>query len=162
LPQTTSGISRPPTAREILIDRTFRGLTFTFALATILLVVFIVYNLSATAAPAVAKQGFRPLTGSTWAAGEEKFGLLPAIWGRVYSSVLGVGLGTLFGVSVAIFLTENYLPMRFNLVLKNIIELLAAIPSVVYGLWGIFVVIPALQQILPGFTGQSMLPAAVV
>src|SRR5262249_769253 len=119
-------------------------------------------SLPATAAPAVAKQGFRPLTGSTWAAGEEKFGLLPAIWGTVYSSVLGVGLGTLFGVSVAIFLTENYLPMRFNLVLKNIIELLAAIPSVVYGVWGIFVVIPALQEILPGFTGQSMLPAAVV
>jgi phosphate transport system permease protein len=162
LPQTTSGISRPPTAREILFDRTFRGLTFTFALATILLVVFIVYNLSSTAAPAVAQQGIRPLTGTTWAAGDQKFGLLPAIWGTIYSSFLGVALGTLFGVSVAIFLTENYLPARFNVVLKNVIELLAAIPSVVYGLWGIFVVIPWLQWALPGFTGQSMLPAALV
>jgi phosphate transport system permease protein len=160
--EPSSGISHPPTAREVLADRTFRGLTFTLALGTILLVVFIVYNISSTAAPAIAEHGARPLTEKTWAAGSNKFGMLPAIWGTIYSSVLGVALGTLFGVSVAIFLTEDFLAPRYTVVLKNIIELLAAIPSVVYGLWGIFVVIPAIRGIVPSFGGPSLLPAMIV
>jgi phosphate transport system permease protein len=161
---TSSSVSRPPTTREILIDRTFRGLTYAFALATVLVLAFIVYNISSTAASSIVHQGVKPFTGTTWAASKEPpaFGLLPAIWGTLYSSVLGVALGTLFGVSVAIFLTEQFLPNRFNLILKNVIELLAAIPSVVYGLWGIFVVIPAIRSVLPGFPGPSMLPAALV
>src|SRR5262249_52238189 len=143
-------------------DRTFRGLTFAFAVATILLVAFIVYNISSTAAPSIAQHGVKPFTETTWAAGSNKFGMLPAIWGTLYSSVLGVALGTLFGVSVAIFLTEDFLEPRYTVILKNIIELLAAIPSVVYGLWGIFVVIPAIRHVFPSFGGPSMLPAALV
>src|SRR5436305_12974689 len=94
---THSEISRPPTRRDILVDRTFRGLTFAFALVTILLVVFIVYNISSTAAPSIAQHGVKPLTEKTWAAGSDRFGMLPAIWGTVYSSFLGVALGALFG-----------------------------------------------------------------
>lgn len=161
---SSSEISRPPTTREILVDRTFRGLTFAFALGTILLLAFIVYNISSTAAPTIAHQGVKPLTQTTWAASKDppEFGMLSAVWGTLYSSVLGVGLGTLFGVAVAIFLTEDFLPPRFCVLVKNVIELLAAIPSVVYGLWGIFVVIPALRTVIPGFGGPSMLPAALV
>jgi phosphate transport system permease protein len=160
----------------VLADRTFRVLTFALAWGTILLVVFIVYNIASTAAPAIAQFGTRPLVEKTWSAGQEKFGLLPAIWGTVYSSVVGVGLGALFGLAVAIFLTENFLPPHLNHVLKHIIELLAAIPSVVYGLWGLFVVIPALRDganwlhehlgwfppFGTAFGGPSLLPAALV
>ena len=71
----------------------------------------------------------------------------------------GRDVEAILGVSVAIFLTEDFLPPRFTVVLKNLIELLAAIPSVVYGLWGIFVVIPALRAVIPGFGGPSLLPA---
>src|SRR5262249_58759766 len=94
----------------------------------------------------------------------------------LYSSVLGVALGGAFGVAVAIVLTEGFLPARLALVLKNVIELLAAIPSVVYGLWGIFVLIPFirggcnwLHQHLGWFPpfrtplrGPGLLPAALV
>ena len=97
-------------------------------------------------------------------------------WGTLYSSILGVGIGGLFGVAVAIFLTQDFIQPKWETPLKNIVELLAAIPSVVYGLWGIFVVIPFIRPSctwlhenmgwVPLFdtrlTGPGMLPAALV
>jgi len=111
-----------------------------------------------------------------WNAGQNKFGIGAAIWGTLYSSFLGVAIGTLFGLAVAIFLTEDFLPVTVCLILKNTIALLAAIPSVVYGLWGIFVVIPTLRPVagwlhqtlgwIPLFStplsGPGLLPAALV
>ena len=73
----------------------------------------------------------------------QQFGILPEIWGTLYSSLLALAIGGFFGVAVAIFLTQDFLPPRLAAVFRTIVELLAAIPSVVYGLWGIFVVIPA-------------------
>src|SRR5262249_17035210 len=89
---------------------------------------------------------------------------------------LGVALGALFGIAVAIFITQDFLPPKLEFALKNIIELLAAIPSVVYGLWGIFVVIPAIRPAanwihenfgaVPLFptnlSGPGLLPAVLV
>src|SRR5262249_62388282 len=104
------------------------------------------------------------------------FGIEAEIWGSVYSSVLGVAIGSLFGIAVAIFLTQDFIPPRVELFIKNVVELLAAIPSVVYGLWGIFVVIPAIRPAcewlyghlgwIPIFgtrlSGPGLLPAALV
>src|SRR6516162_2957174 len=92
------------------------------------------------------------------------FGIPPAIWGTVYTSFLGLAIGSAFGLAIAIFLSEGFLAAGLDAVLKAVglnerpgwislpgwvedmlkttIELLAAVPSVVYGLWGIFVVIP--------------------
>jgi phosphate transport system permease protein len=171
----TDSISREPTPGEIRRDRWFRGLTFGFAWLTILTVVFVIWQIAAAAAPAIAEFGTDPLTSTKWD-GKKNFGILPQIWGTLYSSILGVGIGSVFGVAVAIFLTQDFIPPRAELVLKNIIELLAAIPSVVYGLWGIFVVIPAIRPTcnwlyehlgwIPLFdtrlVGPGMLPAALV
>ena len=99
------------------------------------------------------------MTGRTWDANTGEYGILPEIWGTLYSSVLALILGTIFGVSVAIFLRRDSfpdscsgclkffglqyhrvfgrLPDALEQLLKNLIELLAAIPSVVYGLWGL-------------------------
>jgi phosphate transport system permease protein len=168
-------ISREPTPGEIRRDRWFRGLTFAFAWLTILTVVFVIWQIAAAAAPAIAEFGIDPLTSTKWD-GKKNFGILPQIWGTLYSSILGVGIGSVFGVAVAIFLTQDFIPPRAELVLKNIIELLAAIPSVVYGLWGIFVVIPTIRPAcnwlyehlgwIPLFdtrlVGPGMLPAALV
>ena len=93
-----------------------------------------------------------------------------------YSSLLALLIGGFFGVMMAIFLTQDFLPPRLAMVFRTIIELLAAIPSVVYGLWGIFVVIPAIRPLadwlhqalgwLPFFnstlSGPGLLPAAIV
>jgi phosphate transport system permease protein len=169
-------IARLPTRREVLEDRAFRGLTRTFAWFTMLLVVLILGGVTWQAWPVLQRFGAAPLTSAHWDASKEEFGILPEIWGTVYSSVLGVGLGSLFGVAVAIFLTQDYIPPRIEVVIKNVVELLAAIPSVVYGLWGIFVVIPAIRPAsewlhghlgwIPIFgtrlSGPGLLPAALV
>jgi phosphate transport system permease protein len=168
-------IARPPTRGEMLRDRWFRGLTFGLAWLVILTVVLVVWQIATAARPAIENYGLDPITTTQWD-GKTHFGFLAQIWGTLYSSILGVALGGLFGVAVAIFLTQDFIPPRAELVLKNVVELLAAIPSVVYGLWGIFVVIPAIRPAcnwlhthlgwFPLFNtrlvGPGLLPAALV
>jgi phosphate transport system permease protein len=167
--------SRPPTPGERLFDRGFRGLTFAFAWVVLLVVFFLVLDIGIAGYPAMRDYGTDFVTTRTWD-GKTHFGILPQIWGTMYSSIVGVALGAVFGVAIAIFLTENFLSPRVEIVCKNIIELLAAIPSVVYGLWGIFVVIPIIRPPcnwihehlgrFPLFgtrlSGPGLLPAAIV
>jgi phosphate transport system permease protein len=141
---------------------------------TLLVVVFLVLQIGWVAWPAMHRYGFDFLRGRVWDG--KQFGILPEIWGTLYSSILGVGLGTAFGLAIAIFITEDFVPPKLEIFFKNVIELLAAIPSVVYGLWGIFVVIPAIRPTctwlyqnvgwIPLFgtrlSGPGMLPAALV
>jgi phosphate transport system permease protein len=140
------------------------------------LVLFILYEIGGTALPAVQEHGAEFITGTTWDANKGEFGVLPEIWGTLYSSLLALLIAGFFGVSIAIFLTQDFLPAKLEVLFKNIVELLAAIPSVVYGLWGIYVVIPAIRPAanwihehlgwLPFFetslSGPGMLPAALV
>src|SRR5215510_2179940 len=169
-------ICRPPRSSERVADRAVKLLTLALAWFTVALVTYIVLKIAWTARPAIGTFGWNLLTSTTWDANRELFGLLPAIWGTLYSSLLGLAIGTFFGLSIAIVLSQDFLPPAIETILKNIIELLAAIPSVVYGLWGIFVVIPAMRPVaawcsehlgwIPIFgtplQGPGMLPAAVV
>jgi phosphate transport system permease protein len=171
-----AGIARPPTPSEIYGDRLFRCLCLCFAWMTVLVVVLIVWEIGQHAVTAVRTQGVSFLTTTEWNPAKNQFGVAAEIGGTLYSSILGVAIGALFGVTVAIFLTQDFLPPAWELFLKNVIELLAAIPSVVYGLWGIFVVIPAIRPAcnwlyehlgwFPLFgsrlAGPGMLPAALV
>jgi len=171
-----SSIARPPSTLETFLDRLFRGLTFAFAWLTIVLMVYLLWRVGGSAAPAIQKYGLHFITSTTWDVNKGQFGVLPEIWGTLYSSVLALTLGGFFGVAIAICLTQDFLPPRIELVFKNIIALLAAIPSVVYGLWGLFVLIPAIRPVatwcydylgwLPFFgtslSGPGLLPAALV
>jgi phosphate transport system permease protein len=148
--------------------------------------------------PAIHAYGSSFLHGTVWDANRAHFGILPAIVGTLYSSVLGLVIGTMFGLAIAIFLSEHFLssgldavlrsfgrmegswlasiPDKIENVLKVTIELLAAIPSVVFGLWGIFVVIPLVRPPanwlhshlgwIPffgtGLSGPGLMPAALV
>jgi phosphate transport system permease protein len=173
--EDSSAISRPPTPGERFRDRCFRGCTFAISWFVVLVAVMVVGQIALVAMPAIQKHGVEPLITDKWD-GKTNFGIQPEIWGTVYSSVLGVGIGGMFGVAVAIFLTQDFVTPRLEKPLKHIIELLAAIPSVVYGLWGIFVVIPAIRPAcnwlhehmgwVPIFntrlTGPGLLPAAIV
>jgi phosphate transport system permease protein len=143
--QDPPSISQPPTAGEIALDRAFRALTKGFGWLTVLVVVMLVALVTWQAFPAIQEYGLGFITGSTWDAGKGQFGILPEIWGTLYSSILGLIIGSFFGVTVAIFLTEHFLPPWLENIFTTIVNLLAAIPSVVYGLWGIFVVIPAIR-----------------
>ena len=169
-------ISRPPTSWERFGERAFRGACFAFAWLTILVVLWIVGEIGWHAYPAMRSQGIEFLTTTKWDASNGKFGVLAEIGGTVYSSVLGVGVATILGLAVAIVLTQDFLPPSWAWGLKSIVELLAAIPSVVYGLWGIFVVLPLMRapaawlhahlDWIPLFNtrlaGPGMLPAALV
>ena len=93
------------------------------------------------------EHGLGFLTSTTWDVDRQQFGVLPQIWGTLYSSLLALLIGGFFGVAMAIFLTQDFLPPRLAQVFRTIVELLAAIPSVVYGLWGLFVVVPAMRPV---------------
>ena len=123
-----------------------------------LLVLYIVLTIGRSAVPAIHEHGLGFLTETTWDANKDQYGILPQIWGTLYSSVLAVVIGTVLGLAVAVFLSERLLssfvfrvlkffglpspvsgarlPDGLEALLKNLVELLAAIPSVVYGLWG--------------------------
>lgn len=173
---SADGVSGPPSAREYLSDRLFRALAVGGAAIILVLVAYIIWEIGGQAAPAIAQHGLGFLTSSVWDVSNQRFGILPEIWGTLYSSLLALLIGGFFGVFVAIFLTQGFLPPRLAVVFRTIVELLAAIPSVVFGLWGIYVVIPALRPIanwlhetlgfLPFFStslsGPGMMPAALV
>lgn len=169
-------LSKPPTSGDIFFDKAFRFLTLAFTWATILLLAFIVLQIGGKALPAFSELGLKFLYTSTWDSSTDQFGILPQIWGTLYSSFLALLLGGFFGITIAIFITQDFLPHKVEIILKNIIELLAAIPSVVYGLWGIYVLIPLIRPFanflhdhlswIPFFStrlsGLGMLPAALV
>lgn len=193
-----ASISRAPTSWENFGNIAFRQLTFGVAWLTVLLVFFIVFRICNSALPAVQEYGAGFLTGRTWDQNAQVYGILPHIWGTIYSSVLAVMIGTVLGLAVAIFLSERFLstfifnilkvfglqfhsvwgrlPNQIEGLLKNLVELLAAIPSVVYGLWGMFVIIPLMRDScnylhahfawIPLFgtplSGPGMLPAVIV
>ena len=172
----SGSISQPPTGAENPSDRAFRALAMLGAAGIVVLLVAILWEIGGKAVPAIGAHGLGFLVRGVWDVGTDEFGILPEIWGTLYSSLLALLIGGFFGVAVAIFLTQDFLPPRLAAVFRTIIELLAAIPSVVYGLWGIFVVIPAMRPVadwlhehlgwIPFFgtslSGPGMLPAALV
>jgi phosphate transport system permease protein len=169
-------IANPPSRRQLVVDRAFRSICLTFAWLTICLVGWIVVEIGVSAVPAIRQYGLGFLTGRVWDQNLRQYGILAEIWGTLYTSVLALALGTAFGVAAAIFLSEGYLgqavfavqsrmgvqlhpvwsrlPDQLEHLLKNLIELLAAIPSVVYGLWGLFVVIPLVRPVCNWFHHQ--------
>jgi phosphate transport system permease protein len=169
-------IAQPPSTIDRAVDRFVRYLTLAVAWSVVALGTYIVLQVAWTGRAAVSRFGFSLLTLRTWDSNRELFGLLPAIWGTLYSSIIGLAIGTFFGLSIAIVLSQDFLPPAVETVLKNLIELLAAVPSVVYGLWGIFVVVPAIKPFADWCTdhlgwipifgtplrGPGMLPASIV
>ncbi|MFY9973688.1 MAG: phosphate ABC transporter permease subunit PstC [Chromatiaceae bacterium] len=143
--ETASSVSGPPGAVEYLNDRVFRGVAWTSAFLIIALTAYILWEIGREAVPAMQQHGLGFLTGTTWNVSKGEFGVLPEIWGTLYSSLLALILGGVFGIAIAIFLTQDFLHHRLATVFRTIVEMLAAIPSVVFGLWGIYVVIPLLK-----------------
>ncbi|MEI6441908.1 MAG: phosphate ABC transporter permease subunit PstC [Nostocales cyanobacterium ELA583] len=158
------------------LDQSFIWLTRIFALAIAGTLLWITVQVTIAAWPAIQKFGFNFLITSSWNPVKDEYGVLPAIYGTLMSSLIGLILAVPIGVGTALLLSENFLPSQVQLVLVFLVELLAAIPSVVYGVWGIFVLVPILTNLgkwlhnylgwLPIFssapTGPGMLPAGVI
>jgi phosphate transport system permease protein len=140
-----TSISRAPTAWQRQFNRSFRRLAHLFGGAVLALLAVILFQILRHASTAMGQYGLSFLTGSVWDANRGQFGILPQILGTLYTSLLGLAIGGGLGITVALVLSQGFLDRRIELVMKNIVELLAAIPSVVYGLWGIFALIPAVR-----------------
>jgi phosphate ABC transporter permease protein PstC len=145
---TTVGGERPLLGRSPLArlpDRLLRwGLTALAALILALIVYFFV-RLVGEARPAFQKEGVLGFTfGKEWNVNAEKFGALPLLVGTLITSALALIIGVPIAVATAIYATE-LCPARLRGPLTVLVELLAAVPSVVYGLWGIFFLAPKLQ-----------------
>jgi phosphate transport system permease protein len=124
----------------------FKAACLVASLLTVALLAVIVGEIFVKALPAIGKFGLSFLTGIQWSPNRGVFGVLPVLIGTAASSLLALLLALPLGLAIAIFLSENFLPAGIRQVIRFVVELLAAIPSVVYGLWGIFVVIPLVQK----------------
>ena len=116
------------------------------SILVVLLLVLILGEILVKAFPAIRKFGFGFVTGVQWSPNRDVFGVLPVLIGTAASSLLALLLALPLGVAIALFLSEDFLPGPIRQLIRFVVELLAAIPSVVYGLWGIFVVIPLVQE----------------
>lgn len=126
-------------------DRAFKGLTLAMALSVFVLIVVIGAELARGSGVAIRQFGWRFLISSDWDPVNEKFGALPFIFGTLVSSAIGLLLAVPLSIGTAVYLTE-LAPLWIRQPLTIFIELLAAVPSVIFGLWGIFVMVPWLSQ----------------
>ncbi|MGE0440421.1 MAG: phosphate ABC transporter permease subunit PstC [Gemmatimonadales bacterium] len=157
-------------------DGLFRAVLTVATLAVPTLLGFLVYELWVGSRLAIDRYGLGFITGSVWDPVAEEFGAFPLIVGTLLSAAIALAIAVPLSLGVAIYLTE-FAPKWLRQPVAFVIELLAAIPSVVYGLWGIFVLIPVLKStvfpflrdvlgFLPLFQGpiygNSMLAAGII
>jgi phosphate transport system permease protein len=156
-------------------DLGFRLATGAVALLVVTIVAAIGFELTRQSVLSLRKFGFAFWRTETWDPVAGQFGALPFIWGTLYSSVLALVLSAPVAIGIAVFISE-LCPNWLKQPLVFLTELLAAIPSVVYGIWGIFVLVPAVRAFetsvpsalrrLPLFSGPplgvGMLAAGVI
>jgi phosphate transport system permease protein len=156
-------------------DRIAYGIVFTSATTILAITALLVFELWTQGALSRMQFGWKFLVTTTWDPVAGNFGALPFIYGTVVTSALALLIAIPFGVGAAIFLAE-LAPPKLSDGMTFLIELLAAVPSVIFGLIGIFVLVPALVKVVPGlqdslgflpifsgpFYGVSVLAAGVV
>ncbi len=136
-------------------DRLFAGALLSFALILVLFIFVIISVLIERSWKSITTFGFSFLTGQTWNPLRHMYGSLPFLYGTLISSLIGLVLATVVGGGTAILLTQfNHL--RFVKLATFLLDVLATIPSVVYGLWGLFVLVPWLRN-----TGEPFLKATL-
>jgi phosphate transport system permease protein len=131
--------------RTLQIEHLFQWLVTVAALGVFALVLGMMYELTHQAWPAIQKFGVGFIWSTDWNPPKESFGALPFIAGTLVTSLLALIFGTVVGVGAALFLVE-LAPSWIRVPVSYMVELLAAIPSVVYGLWGVFMLGPWIQH----------------
>jgi phosphate transport system permease protein len=144
---TALGRTRLFKQRQQFADQIAHMVTLLFAFAIIAITALLVYQLYSRAGLAREKFGWRFLTGTTWDPVALNFGALPFIYGTLVTSALALLIGVPLGVGAAIFLAE-LAPFGLSNALAFIIELLAAVPSVIYGLLAIFTLVPFVRDVV--------------
>jgi len=127
----------------------FRIVCWVASVTAVAILIWIFVAVFHQAFPAIQQLGLGFITGTRWSPNREEYGALAFIIGTAASSFIALFLAFPLGVAIAIFLSENFLPLPIRNTIRFVVELLAAIPSVVFGLWGIFVVVPLVQKYGP-------------
>jgi phosphate transport system permease protein len=141
--------------RHRLEDAAFRGTTKLFALGVLLLLGAVMVALFIGGLPAMRAFGFGFLVDQTWNPVKQIFGGAPAIYGTLLTSFIAMLIGVPLALGVAIFLTELCPPV-LRRPIGVLIELLAAIPSIIYGIWGLFILAPFLQLTVQPFLKETL------
>jgi phosphate transport system permease protein len=136
-------------------DKAYEILTAACALVVPALVVGIAVAIFVAAWPAFSKLGLSIITSSDWDVAAGHFGAAPALFGTLVSSAVALIIATPLAIGIAVFLSE-FSPLWLRQPIGFLVDLLAAIPSVVYGLWGIFVLIPILRQYVMPFLRDTL------
>lgn len=145
----------PSIQGSVVADRIYRATILFFALCVPLLLLLIFVEIGRAGWPALRQFGFDFLTSSTWDPVKGEFGAAPAIFGTLLTSIIALAIATPLALGGAIFLSE-FSPSWLRQPLSFLIDLLAAVPSVVFGLWGIFVLVPLLRGTLMPFLRDTL------
>lgn len=138
-------------------DRWFEGTTFTFALLVLIAMAGLLASLLIQAWPALSKFGVGFLTGTTWSPTDDVYGAVIAIYGTLVTSIIALVIAVPLSFGIALFLTETC-PLSLRRPLGTAIELLAGVPSIIYGIWGLFVLAPLFQQYVQPWLVATGLP----
>lgn len=128
-----------------LSDRGFHVITQVAAAAVLVILGSVILSLVLGSLPAIREFGFSFLTSQSWNPVTDKFGALAAVYGTLVTSLLAMIIAVPVGIGIAIFLTE-LCPPSLRRPIGIAIELLAGIPSIIYGIWGLFILAPFVQQ----------------
>jgi phosphate transport system permease protein len=152
-PTTTLRTAGPVTGSRSFLARLREGdeiarlVTFLFAATVVLITIMLVYELWANSALPRHKFGFHFFVTSVWDPIMDEFGALPFIYGTLVTSAVALIIAVPLGIGAAIFLAE-LAPPRISDTLQFFIDLLAAVPSVIYGLLGVFIIVPLMRTVI--------------
>ncbi|MBI5711393.1 MAG: phosphate ABC transporter permease subunit PstC [Candidatus Eisenbacteria bacterium] len=135
----------PGRRRAVWADEAYRRLLGALALLVPVVAALVLYETARGAGPSLRVFGWGFLVSTDWDPVAERFGALPYLYGTLVSSAIAMALAVPFGIGSAVFLAE-LAPPRLGAVVSFVIDLLASIPSIVYGIWGLFVLAPWLRS----------------
>jgi len=156
---SSPSIANEPSTRAA--ESTFRTIVSIAAIGMIALLAGVIIILYLDARPAIERYGFSFLISSDWDPVFESFGAAPYIFGTIVTSILALFLATPFAVGAALFISE-YAPKTIGGILSFIIELLVAIPSIGFGLWGLYVLAPFMRGTVDPFLRNVIGPIPVI
>jgi phosphate transport system permease protein len=132
---------------EFILERGFISLVWLCGFSLVFVLFWLTWIVFDDAKPAIEAYGWQFFAGQDWNVGEEKFGGLPYIYGTIVTSILALCFAIPLGIAVAIITSEDLLPNWVKVPISSMVELIAAIPSVIVGLWGIFVFLPVFKPL---------------
>src|SRR5207249_10868543 len=146
-PEAARSLGRPRPRSAPWADLACHGLLASLAALVLAVAILILFETARGAAPSISAFGFRFLGSTEWDPVADRYGALPYLYGTIVSSALALTLALPLGIATAVFLAE-LAPPRLGEAVAFLVELLAAIPSIVYGIWGVFVLAPWLRSAL--------------